>query len=112
MTEHLNSEIGDDVLIEVVSETDSVCAPCPHRRDQLCETQEKIIRLDNAHASMLQIQPGEKITWGEAKKRIHEKVTPELFHAACAPCEWKKFGICEEIIFDGNKNASDNRNTE
>jgi hypothetical protein len=96
--QHLNSQQGDDAVIEVVNETDSICAPCPHRQDKLCETQEKIVQLDRAHAEALGIQPGEKITWKEAKKRIHERMTLQTFHHICEPCEWKKAGICESVL--------------
>lgn len=96
----LNAEHGDEIIIEVVDETDSICAPCPHRQGKLCETQEKILRLDRAHADVLGIQAGEKISWGDAKKRILERMTLEKFHQICEPCEWKKLGICESVLKD------------
>ena len=98
LMQQLNAEKGDDCVIEVVSDTDFICEPCPHRREQLCTSQEKILRLDRAHAEVLGIQPGEKITWGEAKQRIRERMTMEAFHRVCEPCEWKKLGICEEVL--------------
>lgn len=94
----LNSENGDDKEIEVVDETDSICSPCPHRREKSCTSQEKILKLDKGHAQVLGIKAGEKITWGEAKKRISECMTMENFHQVCAPCDWKKLGICEGVL--------------
>lgn len=87
-----------DTVIEVVAETDSICSPCPHRRQTQCTEQEKISRLDHAHADILQLSAGDKITWEEAKKHIHKKMTLEKFHEACVSCEWKKLGICEEVL--------------
>lgn len=86
---------GDDVLIEVTAHTDSICTPCPHRRDQLCENQNKISALDVAHAEILNLKESEILSWGEAKTRIKEKMTLEKFHQACEPCNWKKLGVCE-----------------
>jgi hypothetical protein len=98
--QYLNSEQGDDVIIEVVAHTDSICDPCPSKREKKCVSQKKILRLDEAHATILAIQSGEKITWGEAKKRIRKNMTLEKFHVACAPCEWKKLGICEKVLMN------------
>lgn len=85
-------------LIEVTEHTDSICAPCPSRREHLCQSQEKIEKLDKAHAKILLLQSGDKITWQDAKARIAEKMTLDKFHEACAPCEWKKYGMCEEVL--------------
>lgn len=89
---------GDDVLIEVVSGTDSICAPCPNRRGTLCETETRIQSLDTAHASVIGLVPGEQIRWGDAKQRIKTKMTLEKFDSACAPCSWKNAGLCETAL--------------
>jgi hypothetical protein len=94
----LNSACGDDIVIDVVEYTDSICAPCPSKREKRCVSQKKILRLDRAHADILQIKEGDKITWATAKKRIAEHMTLEKFHAACAPCAWKKTGMCENVL--------------
>ena len=95
---HLNSSHVDDVVIEVVEYTDSICEPCPSKRGQCCDSQKKILRIDRAHADILQVNQGDKITWGEAKKRIGEFMTLEKFHEACSPCAWKKTGMCESVL--------------
>ena len=94
----LNSAQGDDIVINVVEYTDSICEPCPSKRDKRCVTQKKILQLDRAHTEILQIKEGDKITWGTAKKRIAEYMTLEKFHTACAPCIWKKTGMCENVL--------------
>ncbi len=94
----LKSAGGDDIPIEVVSHTDSICTPCPHKRDLLCESQAVIADLDAKHAAVLALQAGEVLTWGQAKQRIAENMTLEKFEHTCATCSWKKFGICEKIL--------------
>ncbi len=94
-----NSPDGDATVIEVVSETtDSICAPCPNRRGDLCETETRIRALDAAHARILGLKAGDRLTWGEAKMRIREKMNLENFESACAPCSWKRAGICERAL--------------
>jgi len=89
---------NDTTPIEIINHTDSICAPCPHRTNKTCTSQEKISKLDQAHATALDIKVGERITWREAKKIIAEKISLETFHYICADCEWKAYGICEEVL--------------
>jgi len=96
--QQLNAAEGDAVQIEVVAETDSICHPCPHRREKKCTSQDKILQLDQAHAAILKLRSGDILTWGEAKQRIKQFMAIEHFHKACEPCEWKKLGICEMTL--------------
>ncbi len=94
----LNAPGGDEQLIQVTHHADAICAPCPNRVDQGCTEIEKIRTLDQAHSAMLGIEPGQVMTWGEAKKLIKERVTLEGFNKACAPCSWKALGVCENAL--------------
>jgi uncharacterized protein len=96
--QQLNAPEGNAVEIAVVDHTDSICEPCPSRLGKACQTQEKITRLDNAHAQVLQISPGQTLTWGAAKQRIGDLMSLENFHQACEGCSWKSFGICEGVL--------------
>ena len=89
---------GDDVQIHVTGETDSICAPCPNRRGTLCETQDKIVRLDQNHTRVHGIRPGDTITWGRAKEQLVKSFTDEAFEQACSPCAWKPMGICHSAL--------------
>lgn len=89
---------GDDESILVVEHTDSICAPCPNRRGEKCETEEKIQTLDRAHMSILGLVPGEEITWGEAKRRLASRMSLDTFEQACEPCAWKSLGVCRDAL--------------
>jgi hypothetical protein len=89
---------GDQEQIMVVAKTDSICAPCPSKRGDLCETQSKIDLLDDAHARILAIQENDILSWGEAKARIAENFNDANFESACAPCSWKSLGICKKAL--------------
>lgn len=94
----LNSPHGDNTLIQVTSKTDSICTPCPHRLGKDCQTEEAIAILDHAHANALDIKAKDTLSWGEAKKRIADKITLDRFHEICQTCSWKKYGICEGVL--------------
>lgn len=88
----------NDSVLEVTFASDAICEPCPNRTNAGCATQDKISRLDRAHAEILGIQDGERITWNEARERIRTRMSLELFHRACEPCGWKSLGICERKL--------------
>lgn len=97
---YLNTPLGENTPITVTAKTDSICSPCPHNQQGLCETDASIAILDNAHKEALNLQIGDKITWKEAKKLIAKQITLPTFHRICDTCSWKKLGICENTLKD------------
>jgi len=91
-------QLNDDTEIIVLEQTDSICAPCPHKREKLCEIQEKIDALDKAHAQVLDIKAGDVLNWKEAKERVATNISVEKFNEICAPCLWKELGVCEAAL--------------
>lgn len=89
---------GDRIEIRVVADTDSICEPCPNRRGTLCETEDKIRKLDGAHARILGLKPGDVLSWKEARRRLAERMSVEDHHEACAPCSWRAMGVCEKAL--------------
>lgn len=89
---------GDLIPLRVTSATDAVCAPCPNRRGTRCATEPKIRSLDQGHAAVLGLAPGQTLTWAEAKRRIAERMTDEAFERVCAPCSWKPLGACKAAL--------------
>lgn len=98
MMSSLNMPGGEKTTIQVTPHTDSICKPCPHRREKHCTSEEKIQALDAHHAKALHLHPGDELTWHSAKKRIKENITTDVFHQICQSCEWKDLGICEEVV--------------
>ncbi len=98
IADRLRGSGGEDVVIEVVGQTDSICAPCPNRRETACTSQQKIETLDRAHQQVLGLEVGQTLTWGEALDRIAGQVEVEDFHRICEPCSWKSLGICEAAL--------------
>jgi len=82
--------------IHVVEKSDVICKACPHERNGSCSTEVKITRLDQKHQEVLQLPA--IITWSAAKKRLRQAMSLEKFHQACASCQWKPLGICEQAL--------------
>lgn len=99
IVQQLNND--DQTQIEVVEFMDSICSACPNKIDEIiCKTQDKISKLDSAHAAALSLVPGDVFTWSEAKKRIKKYMSIEKFHTACQGCSWKEYGICQKALED------------
>lgn len=89
----------ESTLIEVAQYMDDVCTVCPNRIDDVvCKTQDKIVGLDKRHSKVLDLKPGEVLSWKQAKDKIKEKMTVEKFHYACQGCNWKVYGVCQESL--------------
>ena len=82
----------------MVGATDDICTPCPKRRGSLCDSQDKIARLDARHARALGLFVGTSLNWGEAKRRIVKRVPPGALSQLCAGCQWLDLGLCEQAL--------------
>lgn len=89
---------GDTTVIEVTGAADDICAPCPKRRGEGCESGERIAALDASHAAALALAPGDRLTWGEAKARIRASVPAGSLCRLCAGCQWEPLGLCEAAL--------------
>lgn len=85
----------DQAQLEVVLGFDAICEPCPHHGTYQCTFEDKVSQLDQAHAEILGLKPGDQLTWAAAKERLKQHMTLERFHQACASCSWKALGVCE-----------------
>jgi hypothetical protein len=90
-----------DTLIEVVEYMDDICSACPNKIDEIiCQSQEKIIKLDKAHKNVLSLKIGDTLSWNQAKERIKNNMSVEKFHKACDGCSWKQYGVCEQTLIE------------
>lgn len=89
----------DETQIQVVYGLDTICSRCPHQtKANRCVNEQTIQKLDQAHASILGLRDKEILTFREAKKRLRQNMSRELFLEACRSCEWQKMGLCEAAL--------------
>ena len=94
----LRARGGDQVRIKMAEGLDPICAPCPYRLGNVCEKQGRTSRLDAAHAEALLLAPGDVLTWGEAKQRIVQRVSPAKLQKICKGCAWLSMGMCTAAL--------------
>ncbi|MPL92101.1 hypothetical protein SDC9_38198 [bioreactor metagenome] len=93
----LRTAAGPGVEIEVTAGADDICAPCPARRGEGCDSAATIDRLDAAHARALGLRPGDRLSWGEALERMRA-LPAETLNEICAPCQWLRYGMCRAAL--------------
>ncbi|RBP95650.1 hypothetical protein DFO80_102188 [Rhodobacter sp. 140A] len=93
----LRTAAGPGVEIEVTAGADDICAPCPARRGEGCDSAATIDRLDAAHARALGLRPGDRLNWGETLERMRA-LPAETLNEICAPCQWLRYGMCRAAL--------------
>jgi hypothetical protein len=90
----------EETKIQVVRGSDSICSRCPHNNVQssTCSDEATSMKLDRAHSAILDLQDQEIFSFREAKQKIKERMSLELFYEACRPCEWQSLGHCEAAL--------------
>ncbi|MEM7403476.1 MAG: DUF1284 domain-containing protein [Myxococcota bacterium] len=98
IAQQLRSPQGNQLKLKVVNKTDSICSACPLQRGSLCHHQPRINQLDTRHSHALSLKEGQVVTWGQAKQRICQHITPQRFDHICAPCSWRRLGLCKQAL--------------
>ncbi len=93
----IKNDLTEETLITVTSKTDDICSPCPHRCSDVCATQQKIEKLDQAHAKALDLKEGGRVTWREAQKRLAQ-LTLQDHKNICQECQWLNLGLCSDSL--------------
>ena len=88
-------------LIQVVSEPDDICAPCPFLREGGCrekgpESEEVVRNRDCAVMERLDVMAGDELTWAEVESRIRSSISPEDLDRICQDCQWLPLGYCTD----------------
>ena len=65
------------------------------RQENICETEYKVVRYDNAILGLCGLSDGSVLHWSEFRALVREKIiSPGLLSQVCGDCMW--FGICGE----------------
>jgi uncharacterized protein len=103
----LQGSEGDQQLIRVVSDCDSICQACPRRTEQSCQQDNTVALLDDAHIQVLGLEIGQIVRWGEVKQLIKDKMSLVEFHRVCSSCVWKNLGYCEDALCSLKENIEE-----
>jgi len=98
ITTHLRNE--NNALIEIVFTTDDICGKCPRMIGHgLCESEEKVKRIDKKVASYFGIEEKTYI-YQDIIREINSKMTSDTMDDICGNCEWYPVSACKKNILD------------
>jgi len=96
ITMHLRNNA--DAVIEVVFSTDDICEKCPHMLgDDLCESNDKVKRIDNKVISYFGIEEKNYI-YQDIICKINAKMTSSMMDDICGDCQWYSMSACRKNI--------------
>ena len=98
ITDALKADERQQIKIIITLETDSICQPCPHLHHNKCACEQKVKQMDEQFCQALDLQEGNVFKWKTKQEHVKNNLTMEKFHRICAPCSWKKIGVCEKIL--------------
>ncbi|MBE5902108.1 MAG: DUF1284 domain-containing protein [Lachnospiraceae bacterium] len=75
------------------TETDVVCANCPNRKGDECESQEQVLRYDEGVLKACNLTAGQELSYGAFIAVVREKIIEAgLREKICGDCCWNE--IC------------------
>lgn len=75
--------------VKLVCGPDRVCAACPNRRGELCRTEEKVCRYDEAVLERCGLEPGQSLRYPELAAAVEEKIIAAGDRErVCGDCQW------------------------
>jgi hypothetical protein len=95
--DRLRAPGGEAVEIMVQDSADDICAPCPSRRGEGCESAQRIAQLDAAHSQAMGLAPGDRLNWGAALDRMRA-LPDDALERICAPCQWLQYEMCAAAL--------------
>lgn len=93
MSEVISMLTVGDPKITLTAGADVICRGCPHNKDGICDSQEKVRRYDLAVLELLGVHEGDMAVWSKLKKSARERIIAAgKLSRICGDCQW--FHIC------------------
>ena len=98
-TKHLSGIVAlltdkPETEITITYGCDSVCVSCPDKKNEVCLSAEKVLKLDSGVLNTCSLTYGDTISWAEASRRAREKIlASDRFEKICNSCQW--YELCK-----------------
>lgn len=89
----IQKELEKNPKVRIKNRTDEICRCCPNKKEDICETEEKVNAYDNQVMDLCGLKLGEEMNWNFFRLLVEEKI----LHAnkreeICGDCQWNS--IC------------------
>ncbi len=99
-TRHMGSvkkELENNPVICLVDETDEICKCCPNNKNEVCESEDKVLSYDEAVLRLCGLKAGTWIEWSIFSTMVAEHIINTGKRVdICGDCDWNT--ICKEFF--------------
>ncbi|MBE6876623.1 MAG: DUF1284 domain-containing protein [Ruminococcus sp.] len=75
--------------IRLVLHTDRICSACPHNRNSVCESAQKVLSYDRAVLSLCGLEENQVLLWKDFQSLVRLKILQQRsISAVCRDCQW------------------------
>lgn len=86
---------GSDPLLTLRGAPDAVCRSCPHNRDGVCDSADKVARYDAAVLRLTGLADSAALHWSELNALVRGRIlAPDKLGEVCGDCRW--YAICSQ----------------
>ena len=93
--DEITKNLAEDPEVVIHEGCDDICTACPHKRDGVCTSIDKVDRMDSKALSACNLKYGDKRKWKNlavlAKAKVFET---DKFYEICHDCQW--YDICQK----------------
>ncbi len=85
----LLESLTPETPVGLTAGTDAVCAACPHNREGVCETADKVSGYDRAVLALCGLEEGQVLPFGSFTALVQARIlAPGRRAALCGDCQW------------------------
>lgn len=85
-------QIKNGLPVEITFGPDSLCSVCPHLKNGICDSQERVTKFDKAVIDYCGMEEGQTVNWNDMFKLVSEKIMDAvLFESICGDCSWAEY---------------------
>lgn len=84
----------EQTQIDLRCEVDVLCSHCPYCEAQQCQTQEKVMKMDQLVLETFHLKE-QTYFYLEAIAHINAQLDEATFDLICGNCSWYDYGICK-----------------
>ena len=85
-------ERNPNQTITLRSKIDVLCDYCPSNKEKICETADKVNKIDQNVLSICGFNEGQQLEWQQFKNKVKEYIIDQSkLEIVCNGCEWLQF---------------------
>jgi len=95
---------GDDIGVDIVFGTDSICGKCPNLvenplqiNENFCKHEDKVRRFDRKVIEYFNIEE-KRYIYRDIIQKINSEITGEIISDICAECVWFSVSECRNLF--------------